>query len=675
MTMKLAAVFSDNMVIQHGIAIPVWGWSEPGDKITVEFSPSTSSGQGGQKKTAVARKDGTWSVKLGKSPVSCEPREIRVFSKIDNRQLTIGNVLVGEVWVCSGQSNMEWQVMNTRNAAQETAAANYPNMRLFTVPKVADINPKQDIDGSWCCCSPETIGGFSAVAYFFGREIHRKTGVPVGLINTSWGGTIAEAWTSREAMASDPFFRKVLREYENELGDPDDAVKGISAKQKEWSEKFDIKDTKNEGEAKGWHKPDANIANWKEMDVPTTWQAAGHAYSGIFWFRREVYVPANWAGKDLTLDIGPTDKSDVTYFNGVQVGSITMEQRPDAWCTPRTYTVPGKLVKTGRNVIAVRIYSNIYAGGFIGTPNQMQLIPVAGKDETPIPLSGVWKYEIEANFGLVPNPPPPPRGQGNANSPYMLFNNMLKPILPYGIRGAIWYQGESNADKAKQYRKLFPLMIQSWRKAWKQQDFPFYFVQLANYNPTRYQPEESTWAELREAQTMTLSLPNTGMAVTIDIGETSDIHPRNKQDVGLRLALSALAKLHGFKNLVYSGPVYKSMKIEKNKIRIFFNHVGGGLVVHGQKLEGFSIAGKDPSSPKGFRLRTATPGQASVASRKFVWADAKIEGNTVVVFSPLVPKPAAVRYAWAENPTCNLFNSSDLPASPFRTDNWPGITK
>ncbi|MFA6293176.1 MAG: sialate O-acetylesterase, partial [Victivallales bacterium] len=371
MAMKLAAVFSDNMVIQHGMATPVWGWAEPGDRITVEFR--------GQKKTVVARKDGTWSVKLGKSPISCEPREIRVSSKIGNRQLTIGNVLVGEVWVCSGQSNMEWQVMNTRNAAQETAAANYPNMRLFTVPKVADINPKQDINGSWSCCSPETVGGFSAVAYFFGREIHRKTGVPVGLINTSWGGTIAETWTSREAMMADPFFRKVVGEYESEISNPDGVVKGIAAKQKEWLEKFDIKDTKNEGEAKGWHKPDADTANWREMDLPTTWQAAGHVYSGIFWFSREVDVPARWAGQDLTLAIGPTDKSDVTYFNGTRVGSITMEQRSDAWCTPRIYTVPGNLVKAGRNVITVRVFSNIYGGGLIGTPQQMRLIPVAGK--------------------------------------------------------------------------------------------------------------------------------------------------------------------------------------------------------------------------------------------------------------------------------------------------------
>jgi sialate O-acetylesterase len=657
MTMKLAAIFSDNMVLQHDIEIPVWGWSTPGDKITVEFS--------GQKKNTVAKKDGTWSLKLGKSPVSCEPREIRVSSKIENHQLAIANVLVGEVWVCSGQSNMEWQLMNSRNAAQETANANYPNMRLFTVPKIADINPKQDICSSWNCCSPDTVAGFSAVAYFFGLEIHRKTGIPVGLINTSWGGTVAEAWTSREAMASDPFFKKAIREYEDELSNPGNTVNKALAKQKEWADKYDNKDTKNMGEEKGWHKPVADVADWKEMNLPATWQSTGHNHSGIFWFRREVDVPATWSGKDLTLSIGPTDKSDVTYFNGVRVGGISMEQRSDAWCTPRIYTIPGRTVKTGRNIISVRVFSNMHAGGFIGTPNQMRLIPVAGNNETPIQLSGIWKYKIEANFGLIPAPPPPLRGQGNPNSPYILFNNMIKPILPYGIRGAIWYQGESNADKAKQYRRLFPLMIKSWRNAWKQQELPFYFVQLANFNPIKKQPYENAWAELREAQAMTLSLPDTGMAVTIDIGEANDIHPRNKQDVGLRLALPALAKLHGFKNLVYSGPTYKSMKIEKNKIRISFDHLGGGLVVHGRELEGFSIAGKDPSSPKG----------SSVASKKFVWADAIIEGSTVVVSSPLVPKPVAVRYAWSENPACNLFNSSDLPASPFRTDNWPGITK
>lgn len=654
--MKLAAIFSDNMVFQHGIKVPVWGWAQPGDRITVAF--------GSQKKSAVAQKDGRWTIVLNPLKISSVPGTMTVSSKIGNRKLAIGNVLVGDVWVCSGQSNMEWVVNNSNNSAKEIAAANYPNIRLFSVPHVADLHPKQDIVGAWNCCSPETVGGFSAVAYFFGREIHRKTGIPLGLINTSWGGTCAETWTSREAMASDPFFSKVLCEYEYAISNPDKAQQETLAKQKEWAEKYDIKDTVNAGETKGWQNPDTDTSKWKEMELPRNWQSAGHEHSGIFWFRRIVDIPADWEGKELTLSLGALDKSDVSYFNGVRIGSITMQQRPDAWCTPRVYKIPGTLVKAGHNLIAVRVFSNIYHGGFIGTPSQMRLFPSDDKKAEAISLAGIWKYDLEANFGLVPPAPPPPLGNGNQNSPYMLYNNMIKPLLPFGIKGAIWYQGCSNVDRAKQYRKLFPLMIKSWRKSWKQGNFPFYFVQLANYQPYKHLPEESTWAELREAQTMTLSLPNTGMAVIIDVGEANDIHPRNKQDVGLRLALASLAKDYGYKNMVYSGPLYKSMKVEGNKIRIKFDHVGGGLVVHGKKLEGFSIAGNDPSSPKG----------SSAAGKKFIWADAAIEGNTVVVSSPKISKPVAVRYGWAENPSCNLYNSSDLPASPFRTDDWPGIT-
>ena len=254
----------------------------------------------------------------------------------------------------------------------------------------------------------------------------------------------------------------------------------------------------------------------------------------------------------------------------------------------------------------------------------------------------------------MPPPPPAPRGAGNANSPFILFDNMIRPLVPFAIRGAIWYQGESNAGQARQYRTLFPLMIQSWRDAWSQGDFPFLFVQLANFTLPKEQPAESSWAELREAQTMTLDVPNTGMAVITDIGEAEDIHPRNKQDVGLRLALPALANVHGFKGLVYSGPLYKAMRKEKGQIRLEFDHVGGGLVARGGSLKGFAIAGVD---------------------KKFVWAEAVIDGDTVVVSSPLVPKPVAVRYAWADNPPCTLYNAAELPASPFRTDNWPGITQ
>jgi len=644
MTIKLAALFCDHMVLQCGIRVPVWGKAGAKDKITVRFA--------GQVKSTVADQEGKWKVALAPLKASCEPREMIVAASSGKEECRIQDVVVGEVWVCSGQSNMEWPLSLSKNSEAEIAAASYPNLRHFTVPRTADISPSGDISGMWAQCNPHNAPAFTAVGYFFGREIHRKTGIPVGLLNASWGGTIAEAWTRREEFGTVPFLKRMLKEYDHELKNPNAT---FLAKQAEWEASSNRKDTHNAGEVEGWHQPGLADANWETMDLPQTWQSAGHNYSGIFWFRREVEIPAVWEGLDLTLSLGPTDKSDVTYFNGVQVGSITMEQRGDAWSTPRAYTVPANLVKAGRSVIAVRVYSNIYAGGVFGSPSQMRLNPVDGKSAESISLAGAWRYRVEANFGVVAPPPPPPRGPGNPNSPHMLFDNMIQPLLPFAIRGAIWYQGESNAGQAQQYQTLFPLMIRSWRNAWNQgsrakspeRTFPFLFVQLANFQQPPVHPGESAWAELREAQTLTLSLPNTGMVVAIDIGEANDIHPKNKQDVGYRLALPALARVHGFKKLVISGPIYKAMHREKGGIRLEFDHVAGGLVVRGGELKGFSIAGKD---------------------KKFVWANAVVKGDCVVVSSPQVPKPVAVRYGWADNPQCTLFNASDLPASPFRTD-------
>ena len=643
--MKLAALFCDHMVLQRDIPVPVWGGATAGETVTVRFA--------GQVKVAKTNRDGQWRVHLTPLKASCEPREMRVTSSL-NAERRISDIVVGEVWVCSGQSNMEFQLSGVNNGVEETAAANYANLRLFTVPRRAELHPSITITGMWSPCTPDSAGTFSAVGYFFGRELLRKTGLPVGLINASWGGTIAEAWTSREALETVPFLKRVVSDYHRQLKGP---VTTAQVKQIEWMKNYNRHEMPNAGEAEGWHQPGLADGNWETMELPRSWQNAGHNYSGVFWFRREVAIPAGWEGRDLTLGLGPTDKSDVTYFNGVQVGSITMQQRPDAWSTPRVYTVPGDLVKAGRAVIAVRVYSNIYAGGFIGAPSQLRLIPADGQEAKPVSLAGVWRYRIEANFGLVQPPPPPPPGPGNPNSPYMLFENMIQPLLPYAIRGAIWYQGESNADRAKEYRTLFPLMIQSWREAWKQgssakspeRAFPFLFVQLANFQLPPNQPGESTWAELREAQAMTLALPNTGMAVAIDIGEGNDIHPKNKQDVGLRLSLPALAGVYGFKGLVASGPVYKTMRREKGRIRIEFDHVAGGLVARGGTLTAFAIAGKD---------------------KKFVWADAVVKGECVEVSSPQVPNPVAVRYGWADNPPCTLYNTSDLPAVPFRTDKW-----
>ncbi len=646
--MRVAAIFSDHMVLQRDIPIPVWGQAAPGQRVSVELAGHTRS--------ASADANGRWLVQL--PPLAAGgPLEMRIEG---TNSLLLRDVMVGEVWLCSGQSNMEFPLALAQDVQEVIAAARNPQIRFFNVSHSAKLEPQQDTKGAWSRCVPETASNFSAVGYFFGRELSRKLNLPVGLINSSWGGTRAESWTPRAALLADDFYKQMVREYENELRHPSTASLKLRAQYQQWKQKHScIKDTCNEGEAWGWAKPEMSTDDWQEMDLPRNWQSAGHKYSGIFWFRKTVEIPTAWAGHNLQLNLGALDKYDVTYFNGVPVGSLSMEQRPDAWCLPREYVVPGQLVRPGRNVIAVRVFSNHSEGGFISKPDQMNLMLVdelgAAASSAPLDLAGLWRYKIERNFGLIKPPPaaPEPPGEGNPNSPYMLFNNMIYPLLPYAIRGVIWYQGESNSNLARQYRRLFPLLIGSWRAAWRQGDFPFLFVQLASFMPAQNEPGESQSAELREAQSLALALPNTGMAVAIDIGQADDIHPRNKKDVGLRLALPALAQVYGFKDLVYSGPLYRSQQIKEDTIHLEFNHVGAGLNSRGGKLRGFAIAGAD---------------------RQFVWADARIVGDSVVVSSSRVPRPVAVRYCWADNPNGNLYNSAGLPAAPFRSDVWPGIT-
>jgi len=487
---KLPAIIGDNMVLQQGGKVSIWGWADPGEEVMVGVSWRS------MKWAVTADKDGKWSFQMN-PPKAGGPHEMTLTGK---NAITIKNILVGEVWVCSGQSNMQWSVQASNNAQQEIAEAGYPKIRLFSVKRTVAEKPQADCEGSWSECSPETVPGFSAVAYFFGRHLHKELNVPVGLIHTSWGGTPAEAWTRREVLEANPESAPILKRY-------DDAVAKYPEAMKKYQEK---------------------LAEWK--------QAAEKA---------------------------------------------------------------------------------------------------------------------KADGKKAPRRPGAPFGPGNPHSPAGLYNGMIAPLIPYGIAGAIWYQGESNAGRAYQYRTIFPDMIKNWRDDWGQGKFSFLFVQLANFMQTKPEPAESAWAELREAQSMTLGLPNTGMAVIIDIGEATDIHPKNKQDVGKRLALWALANTYDLK-LVYSGPIYKSMKVDGGSIILSFDHVGGGIVAKGDEtLKGFSIAGAD---------------------HKFVWADAKIDGDTVVVSSDKVPEPAAARYAWADNPVCNFYNKEDLPASPFRTDEWPGVT-
>ncbi|MEX0321496.1 MAG: sialate O-acetylesterase [Puniceicoccaceae bacterium] len=483
--LSLPNIFTDHMVLQRDQQNPVWGKAKPGEKITVQIA--------GQSHAAKTGKDGKWRVKLDPLPAG-GPHVLKVKG---SNTVTIKDVLVGEVWFCSGQSNMEWSVNISYNAEVEKVSANYPQIRLLTVQKLGTQTPAEDITGQWEICTPESVGDFSAVGYFFGRRLHNALNVPIGLIDNAWGGSAAEAWIPRETLEKDSRYDDLLQ-------------------------------------------------HWDEQ------------------------VAANPPGS--------FEKKLEDYQKWVKSGRPDPQQR-----RPR----------------------DILAG---------------------------------------------------QHRPANIYNGMLAPTVGYGMRGVIWYQGETNGGRSYQYTHLFPLLIQSYRDLWQQGDFPFYYVQLADFQDEVDEPGDSTWAELRQAQTMTMDVvPNAGQAVIIDVGEGRDIHPRDKQTVANRLARWALANDYGF-DIAYQSPRYKSMEVKGNKVRITLDHVSdGGLWSFDVKeVIGFSIAGKD---------------------QKFVWAEAKIvSNNEVEIWSDDVSKPVAVRYGWAQNPRLNLFDRNGLPVTPFRTDDWPWVT-
>ena len=650
----LPAIFSNNMVLQQGVSLPVWGKADSGGVVFVEFA--------GQRKRAVSGQNNKWHVKL-RSLKAGGPYAMKIYGADTT---VFENVLVGQVWLCSGQSNMEWSVRNSKDAQREMNEANYPEIRMFTVQKEVSDRPKDDCVGEWKVCSPENVGDFSAVGYFFGQYLHQKLNVPIGMIHSSWGGTPAEAWTSYQTLAADTMLAPIVKRYEEDLKNYPQKLAEYEEQLKKIQESGELmpiyhKDEGNEGFKKGWAKQDFDDSNWDSMNVPGFWENQDNMQiDGAIWFRKEIQIPNECEGRELLLTLGAIDDFDVTYFNGIPVDS-TGEDTPEFWIHPRKYIVPANRVKAGKAVIAVRVFDHYGQGGFGGPGTAMMLSLNAEPDSNPIPLAGTWKSKIEKALdpSKISGPggqglPQEPRGPGHSHSPAGLYNAMLYPLAPYAIKGAIWYQGETNAGRAYQYRTLLPAMIKDWRTLWGQGDFPFGIVQLANYMNISEEPQDSDWAELREAQLLTsLNDPNVGLATIIDIGEANDIHPKNKQDVGKRLALWALAKCYGF-DLEYSGPLYKSLKIEDNKTIVSFTHTARGLVTAGSdSVKGFAIAGDD---------------------YKFVKANAKIDGNQVIVWSEKVKNPVAVRYAWADNPVCNLYNSEMLPAVPFRTDNKPETT-
>jgi sialate O-acetylesterase len=622
----LPKIFGDNMVLQRNKPIPVWGWADANETIVIQFNQQT--------KSVRADKNGHWMIKLD-DEVAGGPYELFVKG---NNSIAFNNVLIGEVWICSGQSNMEmpiegWGKIN--NYTQEIKNANYPQIRHIKIPNSISSIPEEDIkNGEWKICSPETAGDFTAVGYFFARELYNQLKIPVGLINTSWGGTHVETWTSREALENSDEFKNMI------AGMPNLNLDSLAKVSKEAARKKieALQGSFDNDDSGKWKDIEIDNDSWPKMGLPGLWEDRQLAdVDGVVWFRKTITLSAEDAGKAGILELAMIDDNDITYVNGVRAGST------DAWNVKRKYNVPAGILKAGKNIIAVRVEDTGGGGGIYGDSTDMKLTV----NNHTIALAGDWLFRVESVTGNA--------GSIGPNSyPALLFNAMINPLIPYAIKGVIWYQGEANADRAYQYRKAFPLMITDWRQHWSEGDFPFYFVQLASFNSDNGNSAKgSTWAELREAQTSALSLPNTGMAVTTDIGDAKDIHPKNKQDVGKRLAAIALHNVYK-KEIVYSGPMYKSMEVDGNKITIYFTNTGTGLMGKGE-LKGFEIAGAD---------------------KKFYPAIAAIKDDQVVVHSENVNNPVAVRFGWADDAGAdNLYNKEGFPASPFRTDNWKGITE
>lgn len=633
-------LFSDNMVLQRDMRDPVWGWTDPNKAVSVRTDKD--DGTRSQSVAVVSGADGRWMARIGPFKAG-GPYTMTVTGP---QTVTLTNVLVGDVWICSGQSNMSFGIGGAVNGQQEIADANYPEIRLYTVPNRISTEPQTDLNSKWDVCSPQTVGvggwnGFTAVGYFFGRDLYQKLKIPIGLIHSSWGGTVAQAWTSAGALDTMTDFKPQVADFQKNVDLQKNGPQDFQTTMANWYSKIDP------GSAVGasWADPAANTADWATMKLPGYWENSGvpalAAFDGVVWYRKEFDLPQDWQGKDLILHVGPVDDRDTTYVNGVRVGGL------DGADLQRDYPVGNQLLKPGKNVISVRVLDTGGMGGIHGKPEDMRIEAPGVAGSQPISLAGDWQYKISAP--LAQSGQPPVQIGQDPNQVTVLYNGMIAPLEPFAIKGAIWYQGESNAGNAMQYRTLLPTMIKDWRSHFGEGAFPFYIVQLANFMGVQNQPSEGGWADLREAQYLTTKTTrNTGVASAIDIGDAGDIHPKNKQEVGRRLALTAEALTYHLP-VEYSGPEFKKMTVDGNRIRLTFNHLGGGLVAKADdnKLKGFGIAGADG---------------------KFSWADATIEGDTVVVSSPDVPNPTAVRYDWANNPIGNLYNKEGLPAVPFRTD-------
>jgi sialate O-acetylesterase len=611
--LRLSRLFTDGLVIQRDTQVPVWGWADPGDQVVVTMRGTDYS--------AVADSSGAWMVRL--APMTAGgPHTITVRS--GDVELHVRDIMVGDVWLASGQSNMEWVVQD----AAGNASAD-PAIRHFKVPRSWAYQEEDQLGGGeWEGAEVENVGTFTAVGYYFARELREHVGVPVGIINSTWGGSRIEPWMSLDALGLDGGDFDQIRAAELER------QAAIRERVQARIGKVPDKDAGLIDGVAHWAAAELDDSSWFTVPVPSQWETAGfEGMDGVAWYRTRFELTEEEIEGGVKLGLGMIDDSDITWVNGVEVGSMD-----NAWNQARLYEVPSGVLRVGENVISVRV-EDFQGGGGIAGPSETVFIDVAG-DRRRLPDE--WRFMV----GRVSL-----NSAGNKNQvPTLLWNKMIHPLLPFPIKGFIWYQGESNADRmedALAYDELFTDMIQSWRDEWQRGDLPFLWAQLASFMAVDDDPTaESNWAILRDAQSAALALPNTGQAILIDIGEADDIHPRNKEDVGRRLALAARYIAYG-EDVVYSGPVFRGCEFRDGRAMISFDQVGTGLVARGDAPRGFAVAGPDG---------------------RFVWADARIDGDRVVVWSDSVPDPSAVRYAWANNPAeANLYNAEGLPAGPFQT--------
>jgi sialate O-acetylesterase len=622
---RLPRLLSDGLILQRDMATNLWGWADDGETVRVFLD--------GELAGTTATDQGRWQLKL---PAQAAGGPHRLKFEGANT-LAVEDVWFGDIWIASGQSNMEMPMQRVQDHyADEIAAADLPLVRQFKVPKAYDFEyPHEDVGGEgWVASTPETVGEFSALAWFFARDLQGHLGVPIGIINSSFGGSPAEGWLSEQELEAWPEYLDIAKRYREE-GYLAGLRAADEAEANAWYQNLDRTDSGLNADP-GWSSIELDDADWPLMNVPGNWADTDLGpVHGAVWFRKSIDIPAAVEGRAALLKLGRIVDADTTWVNGVKVGATTYQY------PPRRYEIPAGVLRTGVNTIVVRIVNVGGGGGFVtDKPYWLK------SGEQIFNLQGAWRYRLGAAAEAIP----PMRFQ-EWSQPLGYYNAMLAPLQKMTIKGVIWYQGESNVDRAAEYKRLFPYMIRAWRRQWGQGDFPFLFVQLANFLEAGEVPTESEWAELRDAQKATLSEPATAMAVAIDVGEWNDIHPLNKQAVGERLALAARKVAYGQTGLVYSGPMLASVEAKAGALMLRFDHAGSGLEARSGPLQGFALAGSDG---------------------RYAWAQAEIQDDKVVVRSSDVPDPVWVRYAWADNPAgANLYNREGLPASPFQARREP----